>query len=201
LILENTRNIRETVDSVQDFSTDTRGHIKEVSDEAQNISKDQKKITDTSKKSDNYIELLKTELKYFTMEVSEKGSEDSYDIEEKHIILDHKKRAVGGKALLEGRVNIAHVPRPDDVSACPLTVWLDRAEKGKFDRSRISELRRVHEALHENYNHMVAAYKSSDFERAKRFRDEVEVNWRRIINYRELLAEIIKAFKSGELKK
>lgn len=199
LILTNTHTINEAVGSVHEFSTETRGHIDDVSAEAQRISEDQQSIKDIGLRSDVCIELLMTEMKYFTMETTEISQKDTYDIEEKKIILDHKKRIIGGRALLDGKVDLEHVPDPTGVSACLLTRWIDRSESGNFDLKTVSGLRKIHETFHQRYNEMIAAYRASNIEHAHSLLEEAERNWRGLIDYREFLANVIKAFKSGEL--
>jgi hypothetical protein len=198
-IQTSTRAINQAVESVHQFSTETRGHIDEVDGESRRIAEEQASITDTGEKSDACIEQLMTELKYFAMESSESGSDDAYDAEMKQIILDHKKRVVGGRALLDGKVGLEHVPRSTPAGNCVLTDWIDRAARGKFDAQTISGLRQEHESFHERYNELVEAFVAEDVERARQLFGEAERHWRNLINYRETFSGILKKLKAAEL--
>jgi methyl-accepting chemotaxis protein len=196
-IQQSTRAINEAVESVHQFSTETRGQIDEVDAEARRIAEEQRGITETGAQSDSRVEQLMTELKYFAMERTEAGSGDAYDAEMKQIILDHKKRVVGGRALLDGRLDLEHVPRPTSAGNCVLTDWLDTAERGDFDRDTLGNLRQDHEAFHQRYNELIEAYEADDVERARRLHEETERTWRKLIDYRETFSGILKKLKSA----
>jgi methyl-accepting chemotaxis protein len=197
-IQRSTRSINEAVESVHQFSSETRAQIDEVDGESRRIANEQKVITDTGEQSDACIEQLMTELKYFAMERAEAGSGDAYDAEMKQIILDHKKRVIGGRGLLEGRLDLEHVPKPVPATHCVLNAWLERAEGGGFDRGTLSALRQDHEGFHQRYNELLEAFEAGDADRAKRLLEEAERKWRKLIDYRETFSGILKKLKAAD---
>jgi hypothetical protein len=195
-IQTSTRQINEAVESVHSFSSETKSHIDEVEGEARRVAEEQRSIAETGEKSNANIEQLMTELKYFAMERDEAGG-DSYDAEMKAIILDHKKRVIGARALLDGRVDLEHIPQPDPATSCLLSGWLDRAERGNLDPETISALREDHESFHQRYNELIAAYRSGDTERARGLLEEAETYWRKLVGYRETFSGILQELKAG----
>lgn len=198
-IQTSTRAINEAVESVHEFSTETRGHIDEVDSESRRVAEEQQGITETGERSDACIEQLMTELKYFAMERGEADGSDAYDAELKQIILDHKKRVVGGKALLDDRIDLEHVPRPAAASSCVLATWLERARRGNFEPETVAELGRLHERFHQRYNELVEAYEAADADRARRLHEETERLWRELVDYRETFSGMLKKLKAAEL--
>ncbi len=194
-IRANTRKINEAVESVHEFSSETRGQMDELNAEANRIVEEQQGITETGERSDACIEQLMTELKYFTMARGEAGTEHAYDAEMKKIILDHKKRVVGAQALLDGRMDVEHVPQRASASECLLAGWLKQAERGRFDADTLSGLRQDHERFHQRYNELLDAYEASDTENARSLLEETERTWRKLIDYRETFSEILSQLK------
>jgi methyl-accepting chemotaxis protein len=210
-IQTSTRTINEAVESVHQFSGETRGQIDELDAELRRIAEDQKSITETGEQSDACIEQLMTELKYFTMEragadatgvVSGAGEAggggagaDTYDAELKQIILDHKKRVIGAKALLDDRLDVEHLPKASPATSCLLEGWLNRAERGDLDRSTIAALRQEHELFHQRYNEFLEAYGAGDTDRARRLFEETERIWRGLVNYRETFSGMLRELK------
>ena len=210
-IQTSTRTINEAVESVHQFSGETRGQIDELDAEARRIAEEQKSITETGEQSDACIEQLMTELKYFTMERGAADADggatgraetgegtaggDTYDAELKQIILDHKKRVIGAKALLDDRLDIEHIPNASPATDCLLESWLNRAERGNLDPSTISALRQEHELFHHRYNEFLEAYEAGDSERARRLFEETERIWRGLVSYRETFSGILNELK------
>ncbi|MFO7780936.1 MAG: methyl-accepting chemotaxis protein [Spirochaetia bacterium] len=211
-IQTSTRTINEAVESVHQFSGETRGQIDELDAESRRIAEDQKSITETGEQSDACIEQLMTELKYFTMERGDADATggggagdaggggavaDTYDAELKQIILDHKKRVIGAKALLDDRLDVEHLPKASPATSCLLEGWLNRAERGDLDPSTISALRQEHELFHQRYNEFLEAYEAGDNDRARRLFEETERIWRGLVSYRETFSGILKELKKN----
>jgi methyl-accepting chemotaxis protein len=205
-IQTSTRTINEAVESVHQFSGETRSQIDELDAESRRVAEDQKSITETGEQSDACIEQLMTELKYFTMErggadaadaAGAGAEEDTYDAELKQIILDHKKRVIGAKALLDDRLGVEHLPKASPATSCLLEGWLNRAERGELDRSTIAALRQEHELFHQRYNEFLEAYEAGDADRARRLFEETERIWRGLVSYRETFSGILKELKKA----
>ncbi|MFP4375213.1 MAG: methyl-accepting chemotaxis protein [Spirochaetaceae bacterium] len=203
-IQTSTRTINEAVESVHRFSGETRGHIDELDAESRKIAEEQKSITETGEQSDACIEQLMTELKYFAMERLDTASSDgavaadSYDAEIKQIILDHKKRVIGAKALLDDRLDVEHVPKAAPATSCLLEGWLNRAEHGDLDPTTITALRREHEVFHQRYNEFLQAWEAADGDRARRLFEETERAWRALVGYRETFSGMLEELKAAE---
>jgi methyl-accepting chemotaxis protein len=213
-IQTSTHTINEAVESVHQFSSETRGQIDELDADSRRIAEEQKSITETGEQSDACIEQLMSELKYFSMERGDAdafgraggitggagagggaASGRTYDAELKEIILDHKKRVIGAKALLDDRLDLEHVPKASPATSCILERWLNRAERGKLDPSTISALRQEHQLFHQRYNEFLEAYETGDHNRARRLLEETERIWRGLVSYRETFSGILNELK------
>lgn len=181
------QDITEGLSSVRDFSRETRQRMEVVDGATRQGGEAQERIAEHARQNSGHLHQLQTELRFFILHSD--SAEASYNAALRRIILDHKRRAMGARLVMEQQLSPHQIPPPLDGPACPLGALITRTQSrgDTADSSSLADLQRDHSGFHELYNRFLAAYTAGDTDLAAQLVQQVEDAWHRLVPYREVV--------------
>lgn len=185
--------ISSSLSSIREFSSSTRRRMAEAQDGMQTVQSAQADIAENATANREQLSKLVTELKFFVMD--SEGESRTYNATLRRIILDHKRRLVGAKMLLQGKVDVAHIPGPLAGGECLLGEVISRHKGGwKEERGRaLAALEGDHNELHRRYNQFLEAINAGESGKAKEHIDAMDTIWKKLITYRDIVSEMMQS--------
>ncbi len=190
------QNVNEALSTIREVSHQTVSHIEAFSSAAHEIRSSQQRIAEMSTASNRHMAQLATELKYFRLEAGDGTSHETYVSVLRHVILDHKKRLMGARLLLDGRVPVANLPEKNRGSDCPLGNLIMVMAKERADDGSLAALTELHDRFHETYNRLIDAYHDQNRELREQEYQALDTIWKQLIEYRETINEIIRGVQA-----
>ena len=188
------QDINTSLAAIREFSHTTVAGIEEFGSAAKEIQDAQETIASMSSESHKHMTQLGTELKYFRIESGGEASQERYVSVLRHVILDHKKRVMGSRLLLDGRVPLENLPEKNAGPDCPLGNVIVVMKQQRSDDSSLetlTALERLHNRFHECYNELVDAFLHNKQPLCEQRYQELERVWKQLIEYRETINAIM----------
>lgn len=188
------QDINSSLSAIREFSHTTVTGIEEFASAAKEIQDAQQTIASMSTESNKQMTQLGTELKYFRIESGGDTARDRYVSVLRHVILDHKKRVMGSRLLLDGRVPLENLPEQNAGIDCPLgnvIVVMKRQRSDDSTRESLAALERLHNRFHECYNELLHAFRLNKQTLCEQRYQELEHVWKELIEYRETINAIM----------
>ncbi|MFP4329149.1 MAG: methyl-accepting chemotaxis protein [Spirochaetaceae bacterium] len=185
-------HISGSLTSIRQFSSSTRTKMRESEDGMQTVEQAQSEIIESASENREQLGKLNSELKFFLMD--SEGESRSYNATLRRIILDHKRRLVGARMLLEGKVDRAHIPGRLDGAECLLgsVIAGQKGSRGEERIASLTALERDHDELHNLYNQFLDALEAGRNDDARLLVDAIDETWKKLISYRDILSEMMR---------
>ncbi len=185
------QDINTALLAIRDFSQGTVAQIKDFTSAAQEIRDSQERIASMSAESNTHMGQLATELKYFRIESSDRTGQETYVPVLRQVILDHKKRVMGSRLLLDGRMPVENLPGENRGADCPLGSVITMMKSHRAEAASLSSLEALHDEFHERYNSLIDAYYHSRSDLCEQHYKELERIWKQLIEFRETINAIM----------
>ncbi len=193
------QGVNDALSAIREVSHQTVSQIEAFSSAAREIRESQQRIAEMSNASNRHMAQLATELKYFRLETGDGKSHETYVSVLRHVILDHKKRVMGARLLLDGRVPVANLPEKNRGSDCPLGNLIMVMAKEHSDGGTLAALKELHDRFHETYNRLIEAFHDQDRQLCEQEYQALDTIWKQLIEYRETINEIMQGAKAETL--